>query len=122
VSGLAANKLAIYRRAYGCSSFCSSYTVTYTVTYNGNANTGGFPPTDESSPYKPSSTVTILGNTGSLARAGYNFAGWNTVADGSGTSYVQGDSFTINTNTILYAQWTPVTPPSAPIITGGDSI
>jgi uncharacterized repeat protein (TIGR02543 family) len=84
---------------------------TYTVTYNGNTNTSGNAPTDGSSPYKVGSTVTVLGNSGSpvLAKTGFTFSGWNTLANGSGTSYSQGDTFTINANTTLYAKWTQIT-------------
>jgi uncharacterized repeat protein (TIGR02543 family) len=80
---------------------------TYTVTYLGNTNTSGTAPTDGSSPYTAGSTVTVLGNTGSpvLAKTSYQFAGWNTAADGSGTNYVGGNTFTINANTTLYANW-----------------
>jgi uncharacterized repeat protein (TIGR02543 family) len=79
---------------------------TYTVTYLGNTNTGGTAPTDGSSPYNNGSLVTILGNSGSLSKSGVAvFAGWNTAADGSGTNYVGGDTFTITQNTTLYAQW-----------------
>ena len=38
-------------------------------------------------------------------RAGYVFKGWNTAADGSGTSYASGATFTGNADTTLYAQW-----------------
>ena len=38
-------------------------------------------------------------------RTGYTFDKWNTKADGTGTSYTGGDTFTINSNTTLYAQW-----------------
>lgn len=75
------------------------------VTYDGNGKTGGTVPTDASSPYAPSSTVTVLGNTGSLVRTGCTFAGWNTAADGSGTTYAAGETFTISANTTLYAKW-----------------
>ena len=78
---------------------------TYTVTYFGNTNTGGSVPVDGSSPYTGGSTVTLLGNSGTLVNTGYQFAGWNTAADGSGTAYVGDDTFTINANTNLYAQW-----------------
>ena len=79
---------------------------TYTVTYLGNGNTGGTAPTDGSSPYNSGTSVTILGNSGSLTKSGVAvFAGWNTAADGSGTNYVGGNTFTINANTTLYAQW-----------------
>ena len=79
---------------------------TYTVTYNGNTNTGGSAPTDGSSPYNSGTSVTILGNSGSLTKSGVAiFAGWNTSADGSGTNYVGGDTFNITQNTTLYARW-----------------
>jgi len=42
-------------------------------------------------------------------RPGYTFTGWNTEADGSGTSYSGDDSYTLpDTGTdTLYAQWLP---------------
>jgi uncharacterized repeat protein (TIGR02543 family) len=76
------------------------------VTYNGNENTGGTVPVDPSSPYKAGSTVTVLG-TGGISRSGYLFIGWNTAADGSGSSYPAASTFTVTGNTVLYAQWTP---------------
>jgi uncharacterized repeat protein (TIGR02543 family) len=78
---------------------------TYTVTYLGNTNTGGTAPTDGSSPYSSGSSVTILGNTGTLTKTGYQFGGWNTAADGSGTNYVGADTFNITQDTTLYANW-----------------
>lgn len=76
----------------------------YTVRYDGNGSTGGSVPID-SSRYTSGSTVTVLGNTGSLTRTGFNFAGWNTLPDGNGTdrtvSFVMGSS-----SVILYAKWT----------------
>jgi uncharacterized repeat protein (TIGR02543 family) len=79
----------------------------YTVTYNANGATSGTAPTDASSPYAPSSTVTVKANTGSLARTGCTFSGWSTEADGSGTDYAASGSatFTITGNTTLYAKW-----------------
>jgi len=40
-----------------------------------------------------------------ISRMAYNFTGWNTEADGSGTSYAAGDAITITANVNLYAQW-----------------
>jgi|GEM_PF-1570685 len=41
-------------------------------------------------------------------RAGYTFAGWNTLSDGTGTTYHSGDTLSLNAASIdLYAQWTP---------------
>ena len=112
--------LATDRRAYGCN--CP---ITFTVTYNGNNNTSGNNPTDSYSPYVSGSSVTILGNSGSnlLAKTGFTFAGWNTSPDGSGTSYSQGNTFTITSNIILYARWTAVPavlPPTSLSSVGGN--
>ena len=101
--------LAKDRRAYGCCNSTPVVQITYTITYNGNTNTSGNVPTDGSSPYTSGSTVTVLGNSGSpaLEKSGFAFAGWNTAANGSGISYSQGNTFTINANRTLYAQWAP---------------
>ncbi len=78
----------------------------YTVTYNGNGDDGtGAVPSAVTEDY--GSAVTLSGNTGNLVKEGYSFAGWNTAANGSGTSYNTGASFTIPAaDTTLYAQWT----------------
>lgn len=89
---------------------------TYTVTYNGNSNTSGAVPTD-SNAYASGATVTVLGNTGSLAKTGSTFNGWNTAANGSGTTYQSGNTFAISANTTLYARWATLTP-SATALTG----
>ena len=56
----------------------------------------------------------IIGDVGSkivieqngFARSGYTFTGWNTQADGKGTAYKAGNSFTLtDKDTVLYAQW-----------------
>jgi len=79
-----------------------------TVTYSGNGNTGGAAPTDSSS-YFPGTSVTVLGS-GTLTRSGYVFTGWNTLADGSGTSYSPAAAFNIgDANTTLHAQWAAAT-------------
>ena len=97
----------------GCSSpvagappsTTTSPPATYTVTYDGNNSTGGAAPVDSKS-YKQGQTVTVLGNTGNLVRADYTFSGWNTKANGSGTGYSAGATFTMGSaNLTLYAQW-----------------
>ena len=77
---------------------------TYSVIYNGNGNTSGSVPIDSNS-YVSNSIVTIKGNEGTLAKPGYTFNDWNTSADGNGTPYKQGDTFSITGNMTLYAQW-----------------
>jgi uncharacterized repeat protein (TIGR02543 family) len=77
---------------------------TYTVTYNGNTNTSGVVSTDANL-YEQGVSVTVLA-PGSLVKTGYTFGGWNTAADGSGTSQAAGSSFNMGTaNVTLYAQW-----------------
>ncbi|MCL2140493.1 MAG: InlB B-repeat-containing protein, partial [Dehalococcoidia bacterium] len=89
---------------------------TYTVTYNGNGNSGGSVPVDSASPYTAGSTVTVIGNTGNLVKTGYTFLGWADADDyvtrialgslvGRTAQYVAGSTFTINSNTTLYAVW-----------------
>ena len=39
-------------------------------------------------------------------RTGYSFNGWNTQANGGGTSYQPADDITLTSDIILYAQWT----------------
>ncbi|MFB9273906.1 InlB B-repeat-containing protein [Cohnella cellulosilytica] len=78
---------------------------TYKVVYNGNGATGGAVPTDGAS-YAAGATVSVLGG-GTLARAGYTFAGWNTAANGTGTNYAAGSTFAMGAaNVTLYAKWT----------------
>ena len=101
---------------------------TYTVTYNANGGSGA--PASQTktqgqsltlSATKPtrssssagSYTVTLNANGGSVSSTSltavrttsYTFKNWNTVANGSGTSYASGASFTTDANTTLYAQW-----------------
>ncbi|MGG1634371.1 S-layer homology domain-containing protein [Paenibacillus sp. NRS-1760] len=73
------------------------------MTYNGNGNTGGVVPID-SNIYLRGATASV-GSIGNLVRTDHIFTGWNTLADGSGTSYEEDDQFVITANTTLYAQW-----------------
>ncbi|MEI7732036.1 MAG: LamG-like jellyroll fold domain-containing protein, partial [Verrucomicrobiota bacterium] len=85
----------------------------YTVTYNGNGNDGGTAPIDGSSPYFGNSTVTVLGNTGSLTKAGFHLNEWCKAANGHDTIYAVGATFTITGDTTLYARWTHTVTASA---------
>jgi len=82
---------------------------TYRVTYDGNGSTGGSVPSDANA-YLTGATVTVVGNSGSLAKTYFAFNGWNTAADGTGTAYAVGSTFTIaGANVTLYAVWTAAT-------------
>ncbi|MCX8013632.1 MAG: InlB B-repeat-containing protein, partial [Rectinema sp.] len=91
-----------------CTSFFSCdllFPTVYSVIYDANGATSGSVPTD-SNAYRNGATVTILANIGNLDRDDYIFAGWNTKADGTGTTYQPGDTFTMGSAHItLYAQW-----------------
>ncbi|WP_164821249.1 InlB B-repeat-containing protein [Paenibacillus koleovorans] len=80
----------------------------YKITYNGNGSTFGNVPTDDDE-HKYNSTVTLKSNTGTLSKTGYTFTGWNTTANGNGTSYAEGADYTMGpTDVTLYAEWTPI--------------
>ena len=92
----------------------SSYTVTsdvifyamwyienYSVSFNINEGTGGVPTTQNVS----SGTVITLPGGSLFSKTGYNFTGWNTKADGTGTNYDAGSSYTVTGNITLFANW-----------------
>jgi uncharacterized repeat protein (TIGR02543 family) len=79
---------------------------TFTVTYDGNTSATGTAPSD-SGKYETGSPATVKDNIGNLAKTGFTFAGWNTTADGSGTAYAAGSTYTMGTaNVKLFARWT----------------
>jgi len=82
----------------------------YTVTYDGNGHTGGSAPIDFTG-YEQGQTIAVLGNTGNLTKGGFSFAGWNTQADGYGTTYLDGETIPMGSaNVTLYAKWPIVEP------------
>ena len=52
-------------------------------------------------------SVTLPGAT-SIVRPGFSLTSWNSVANGSGTSYSLGESLTLTSTLTLYAQWKSV--------------
>lgn len=52
----------------------------------------------------PGVSAALPANT--FTRADYDFAGWNTKADGSGMAYADKETIAVSENTTLYAQWT----------------
>lgn len=74
----------------------------YNVYYNANGGTGEVP--TDSNLYSSGSTVTVK-DCPLLEKANSVFSKWNTAADGTGTNYSVGDTFSITNNTTLYAIW-----------------
>lgn len=80
-------------------------TTAKTITYNGNGNDAGSVPVDTNS-YGAGEVVTLARNTGNLYKSGYYLAGWNTQADGLGTTYAEGSTLQLgNENITLFAKW-----------------
>lgn len=80
----------------------------HTVSYNGNTNTAGDPPLFHGSSYNYGTSIEVDFLTGTFAKTGHTFTGWNTRADGYGTSYTSSGTkiFTLgDQNVVLYAQW-----------------
>ena len=89
--------------------------VEYTLSYNANGGNGSM-----SSQTVTEGESTSL-RTNSFTRDGYYFTGWNTKADGSGTSYGDGAVVTFTQDMLLYAQW-KLEPNYAVVIPDGDEI
>lgn len=74
--------------------------ITYTITYNGNGSTGG-----STASQTKTNGVSITLQQNGFTRTGYTFQYWNTKADGSGTTYQAGATYTGNAALSLYAIW-----------------
>ena len=70
------------------------------LTYDANGGEGTIDPATGAA----GESVNVAENV--FTRNDYTFTGWNTQADGKGTAYKVGDSFTLtDKDTVLYAQW-----------------
>jgi len=77
----------------------------YQLTFNGNNSTSGSAPASQSY-VTGGSALTLPGNSGTLVRTGYTYAGWATAANGTGTTYTAAQTgVTLLADTILYANW-----------------
>lgn len=74
--------------------------VYYTITTNANGGTGT--PADTITAQRD---ATVIAPANTFTRSGYDFDGWNTIANGSGAVINPGATFTATGDTVLYAQW-----------------
>ena len=88
---------------------------TYSFSFDANGGTGSM--SGGSAAYGES--IQLPGNT--FTRPKYTFTGWNTKADGSGTSYTDNASLTLTEDTTLYAQWILITDYTV-LLPDGDNI
>ena len=70
------------------------------ITFDANGGKG----TMGTQTVKPNEATALTANT--FTRADYDFTGWNTAKDGTGTAYGDKANITPNENVTLYAQWT----------------
>ena len=105
--------------------------IKYTISYNANGGDASSVPDSQTKAYNESGfnlsskvptkakgtttyTVTYNANGGSVGTASatatktttYPFSKWNTAANGSGTNYAAGASYTATASATMYAQWT----------------
>ena len=78
--------------------------LTHSVTFDANGGAGAM------TGQVAASSTALTTNT--FTRDGFNFAGWNSAADGSGTGYAAGASYEFTSDETLYAQWTAIPAPA----------
>ena len=76
----------------------------YTVTFNINSGSGTVP---SAQTVATGSSITLPSGNG-LSRTSYDFGGWNTKTDGTGTNYNASSSYQVTGTVTLYAKWNPI--------------
>ncbi len=73
-----------------------------TLSFDANGGSGTMSPQG----FMKGTASALTANT--FTRSYYTFNGWNTKADGTGTSYQDEESVSLTEDTTLYAQWSPI--------------
>lgn len=73
---------------------------TYTITFDANGGTGVMEPQTFTGSVNKALTLN------KFTREGYGFAEWNTIPDGTGVRYMDGQEISVSNDMTLYAQWT----------------
>jgi|GEM_PF-359966 len=82
----------------------------FSAIFSANSGSGTIPAIVD-----PGGTSLSIPSGAALSNSGFTFSGWNTAANGSGTHYNAGASYTLNADQTFYAQWTSnpvITPPT----------
>ncbi|MBR3003212.1 MAG: InlB B-repeat-containing protein [Clostridia bacterium] len=87
--------VTIPKGSTGNRSYTANWLQIYNITYNANGGSGSMSKTTGTNP--------VVASNGFTAPSGKEFKGWNTKADGSGTSYAVGAK--PGKSVTLYAQW-----------------
>lgn len=84
--------------------FTATYEATLTLTYDANGGTGDAVSGDNPEAHNAGDKFSLKNCT--ATKDGYTFDGWDTQADGTGTRYQAGATYTMpDTSTTLYAIW-----------------
>lgn len=101
-SGINYDSSRIYTVAADSTLYAQWSAISYNVIFTANSGVGD----DYTQSIAFNSSANLLNNT--FTKVGYTFSSWNTQVDGSGLSYANESSFTMNVAGVtLYAQWTP---------------
>ena len=99
-SGTSYGNGATYSFTAGVTLYAQWTPIPHTVTFNANGGTGSMSPQTASAP-----TALTLN---AFTQSGYTFSGWNTLANGTGTAYTDGATYSFAADITLYAQWTVI--------------
>jgi uncharacterized repeat protein (TIGR02543 family) len=88
----------------------------YTLTSNVNGSMALYPAN------KQVTYGSVVGNLPIPTRTGYDFAGWNTSADGNSTVYTSTTVYNTAANITIYAQWTGKTYTLTYNVNGGTAL
>ncbi len=107
-SGTSVNAPSTSKRNLGYPVRCVSRdeaVIYHTITFQANEPAGAGTATGTMAPISIANGATDTLRPNTFILPGYTFTGWNTSADGSGTSYANEASITPSTDITLYAQW-----------------
>ena len=88
----------------------------FALNYDANGGTGTMTPDTCFNGGK----LTVKAN--GFTRDGYDFTGWNTAADGTGTAYKPGDKLELSESLTLYAQWNKIVTYTVTYTDGVDNV
>ena len=96
---------SMYLYSQGADDYIAAERFDYSLTYNANYEGSEETKVESATITATSKNYTVCGNP--FYRPGYRFAGWNTAADGTGTSYDVGSTLTLNAvNTLINEDFT----------------
>lgn len=84
-------------------AYIKASSITNYIYYNPNGGSGSV-----ATSTKNGNASMTLATADKFSRPGYYISSWNTKADGTGTKYNVGATYSSNSGLYLYAQWTPI--------------